>query len=264
MIPTKYPSLTIITICKDICLTIEKTIQSIVGQTYQDFQWIVIDGASQDGTLEILDKFKNRIDILVSEKDNGIYNAMNKGLRLAKGEYIYFLNGGDYLFDTTTLEKILSHPLIEDFIYGNIMVFNGMMNPYILKMPTQISLEFLYNKSIPHQSTFTKKSVFEKTSGFNESFPIAADYELTLRAFLLHSSKFQFVNNIFAWYLPYGASDNEENRILEKDKIHRKYFSFLKRSIYSNRMESFYYTKRNHFGNYLKKLFGIRNPMIFS
>ena len=88
------PALTIITVCRNEP-NIERTCESIVSQTWQDFEWIVVDGASTDGTLDILEKYKDRIDVFVSEPDTGIFNAMNKGIRLAHGEFLNFMNGGD-------------------------------------------------------------------------------------------------------------------------------------------------------------------------
>ena len=105
MLKKKHPyKLSIITICYNEP-NIEKTCESIINQTWQDFEWIVIDGGSTDGTLEILNKYKTRINKLISEPDKGIYNALNKGIKFAKGEWLNFMNGGDRFCDNLVLEK---------------------------------------------------------------------------------------------------------------------------------------------------------------
>ena len=243
--------LSIITICYNEAANIERTLQSVVNQTWQYFEWIVVDGGSTDGTLDILEKYKNRINILITKNDNGIYNAMNKGIRLAKGEYIYFLNGGDYFYDNTTLDKIFSQTLTGDLIYGNIMVFDNNIDSHLLKMPANITLEFLYHKTLPHQSTLTRKDVFEKIGLYDESLKIAADYDFTIKALTGFNCKIQYLDITFAWYLPNGVSHNDANRNAEKEIVHRQYFNYIKRFIYRNKLVSKYFILKNHIGNYL-------------
>ena len=100
--------LTIITVCFNIKDEIERTCQSIVNQTWQNFEWIVIDGGSTDGTVDILKKYSDRINILVSEPDKGIYNAMNKGIKLSHGEWLNFMNGGDRFTSNDVLKEVFS------------------------------------------------------------------------------------------------------------------------------------------------------------
>jgi len=97
--------LSVITICYNE-KNIRKTCESIVGQSWQDFEWIVVDGGSTDGTLDVLNEYRDRIDVLISEPDNGIYNAMNKGIARARGEWLNFMNGGDAFCDKTVLEQV--------------------------------------------------------------------------------------------------------------------------------------------------------------
>ena len=102
----KKPVLSIITICYNIKDEIERTCKSIVNQTWQDFEWIVVDGGSIDGTVEVLKKYQDRMSVLISEPDNGLYNAMNKGIVHAKGEWLNFMNGGDEYAVTDALERV--------------------------------------------------------------------------------------------------------------------------------------------------------------
>lgn len=220
--------LSIITVCLNEAKTIEKTLQSVINQTWQDFEWIVIDGASTDGTREIIEKYKKRIDIFISENDSGIYNAMNKGIKLAKGEYIYFLNGGDELFKNTTLEKLFGHQLNKDLIYGNIIIRDK--NNYLqLTMPEILTKEFVYNKTIPHQSTFTKKCLFNKIGFYNEQYKIAADFDFSLNAIIKHKIKTHYIPLNIAVYDNKGISSNSEKREKEKKQIRKKYFNIWMR-----------------------------------
>ena len=111
--------LTIITVCFNIKDEIERTCQSIVNQTWQNFEWIVIDGGSTDGTVDILKKYSDRINILVSEPDKGIYNAMNKGIKLSHGEWLNFMNGGDRFTSNDVLKEVFSgKEYSADVLYG--------------------------------------------------------------------------------------------------------------------------------------------------
>src|ERR1700733_2398323 len=98
--------ITIITVCYNACHCIEKTIKSVINQTYPNIEYIIIDGASTDGTLEVINKYKNHVQKLISEKDNGIYDAMNKGVRHCSGEIIYFLNADDRLYSPDTVKDV--------------------------------------------------------------------------------------------------------------------------------------------------------------
>ena len=118
------PAFTIITVCLNIASTIRRTCESIVHQTFQDFQWIVVDGASTDGTLDILKEYSSRINILISEPDKGIYNAMNKGIKLAHGDYLLFLNGGDKIAQDTIFENILNQLKDYPIITCNLNILN--------------------------------------------------------------------------------------------------------------------------------------------
>ena len=112
--------LSIITVNLNNCDGLQKTIDSVVSQTFKDFEWIVIDGGSTDGSKELIEQYADHFTYWVSEPDKGIYNAMNKGIRVAKGDYLQFLNSGDYLYDRTTLEKCLLPQNNADVIYGNL------------------------------------------------------------------------------------------------------------------------------------------------
>ena len=110
--------ISIITICYNNLQGLIQTAQSIAAQTIQDFEWIVVDGASSDGTIQYLQNSERKPDILISEPDKGIYDAMNKGMVAAHGEYQLYLNSGDYLYNNTIIEQVLSSPMNADVVYG--------------------------------------------------------------------------------------------------------------------------------------------------
>lgn len=120
----KQPLISVITICYNEP-NLEKTCESVANQTYKNFEWIVIDGGSKQETLDIFKKYQNKMDYFVSEKDNGIYHAMNKGLRQAKGKYAIFLNAGDFFYAPDVLKKVVSCGLDKDIVYADIKMTMG-------------------------------------------------------------------------------------------------------------------------------------------
>jgi glycosyltransferase involved in cell wall biosynthesis len=232
-----FLKLSIITICFNEVDSVAKTLASVAGQTFKNFEWIVIDGGSTDGTLEILNTYRSHFTVFISEKDAGIYNAMNKGIARAQGEYLFFLNGGDYLADDGTLSRIFSTPLDADFVYGDITVIGGE-RPELLVMPSKITAEFLYRKTIPHQSTLTKKDLFERAGTYDERFKIVADYEFILRGLLHFNATFQYVPLAFACYSGNGVSSDAVRRKAEKTVVHKRYYSLLQRIVLKHKIRT--------------------------
>lgn len=173
------PKLTIVTVCKDIAGEIAETCESIVSQTFQDVEWIVVDGASTDGTLEVLEKYRQRIGTLISEPDRGIYHAMNKGIALARGEYLLFLNAGDYLVNETVLERVFSPNPDADILYGNELFLHddGFMEPRRTPPAEEMGRLFFSYCILNHQVMFIKRKLFEQFGYYEEQYPIAADRE---------------------------------------------------------------------------------------
>ncbi|MBR4625247.1 MAG: glycosyltransferase [Alphaproteobacteria bacterium] len=218
------PAFTIITVCLNIASTIKRTCESIVHQPFQDFQGIVVDGASTDGTLDILKEYSSRINILISEPDKGIYNAMNKGIKHATGEYINFMNGGDEFYNNNVLENVFLNKTFKgDIIYGDeYKIKNG--ESYLFKNWETITEDILFNRyGITHQSSFTKTIILKKY-GFNDEYTIAADFDFFVRVFKKrHSfSKIPIIINKF--YEDGISSTNEYLNNLEYQEIKRKNF----------------------------------------
>lgn len=219
--------LTIITICyndKDVYVTCE----SIVNQTMQNFEWIVIDGGSCKEILSIIQQYSSRIDYFISEKDNGVYNAMNKGIKRAKGQFINFMNSGDIFNSCDVLEKVFSREKFNgEVLYGKEKRILPGRKVFIQDFPNKIDKNFFFNFFLAHQSMFVKASLFDKYGLYDESFKISSDNEKNL-LFISHNVKFEKLDYIIAARVLDGISDDEENKEKrEKEKRIRreKYFS---------------------------------------
>lgn len=166
--------LSIITVNLNNAEGFRKTAESIVSQTFQDFEWIVIDGGSTDGSKELIEQYSDYIAYWCSEKDSGIYNAMNKGVKFAKGEYVLFLNSGDYLVEKSVLSYVLNGKLSGDIIYGNLRITDGEKVIENRKYDNRLSFLFLLKYSIGHPSSFILRELLLITP-YDESYKIAAD-----------------------------------------------------------------------------------------
>ncbi len=194
---------TIVTVTYNAEDLLEETILSVIGQDYENIEYIIIDGGSTDGTLEIIKKYEEKIDYWISEPDEGIYSAMNKAIEKATGEWINFMNAGDTFVDKKTI-SIVMHSLEEDtdVIFGDHMQ-NGKLCSVEGRKITRL---------IPccHQSLFVKTHVHKKYP-YNTMYRIAADYEVLLKMHL-DGKKFQYIKKPIANYLRNGFSDQNQIR----------------------------------------------------
>lgn len=184
---------------------LKKTIDSVKSQTYIDFEWIVIDGDSNDGSKELLEKYQVHFAYWCSEPDKGIYNAINKGLSHATGEYVQFLNSGDWLYNSTSLEKALAQ--IDgkyDIYYGDMVQVNdgGKLNP--IRYPDELGFLFFPYNNICHQATFYKRSLFENNP-YDESFSIVSDWAMNLKL-MFNGATFKHLNQFIVYYDNQGRS----------------------------------------------------------
>lgn len=181
------PTITVVTVVFNGRDLIEKTIQSVIKQTYQNIQYIIIDGGSTDGTLDVIKKYVNKIDYLVSEPDEGIYDAMNKGIANATGDWIYFINAGDSLFSIKTLENLQLDSLSNatDVLYGNFNIIDSQTGLGTFhNMQKIIDINFLLKSNICHQALIYKTKLFVNFKGFDPTYQICADYDKLLQLFL--------------------------------------------------------------------------------
>ncbi|WP_051205411.1 glycosyltransferase family 2 protein [Salinimicrobium xinjiangense] len=192
-------------------------LDSIKSQVFKDLEVLIIDGVSTDNTLEIAQKYKSDFQVLtvVSEPDKGIYDAMNKGISLAKGEWLFFMGSDDSLFNSHVLEKIFSLRAAKthDVIYGNVQS-TRFEHPY----DEEFSYYKLATKNICHQSIFFRKSVFKKIGKFNLKYKIWADWDHNIRWFYSSRIKKYYTDEIIANYADGGLSSLNEDILFLKRK----------------------------------------------
>ncbi len=199
--------LSIITICYNE-KNIRKTCESIVNQSWQEFEWIVVDGGSNDGTLDVLNEYKERINVLISEPDNGIYNAMNKGIAQAKGTWLNFMNGGDAFVGPMVLEQVFGGNRTyeeADVLYGD-MLCRGKVH----KMPDAVEASFFIHSCINHQSSFIRAALLREQGGYNEKYRIAADMEKWV-LWLKNGRVFRYLPMLIADFDASGISSSGSN-----------------------------------------------------
>lgn len=197
--------LSIITINFNDHLGLDKTIQSVINQTFRDFEYIVIDGASTDGSVDVIKKYADKLTHWVSEPDTGIYNAMNKGTRMAQGEYCLYLNSGDFLAADDVLEKAFSYDFVEDIVSGNLILFDNKKE-FMQKPPLDISLFTFTNGSLPHPSTFIKRDILIKLGGYNESYKLISDWCFFLDSLIAHNCSYRTIDMVISRYNCFGLS----------------------------------------------------------
>ncbi|MHB1105094.1 MAG: glycosyltransferase family 2 protein [Lutibacter sp.] len=158
---------------------------SVIGQTWKEFEYIVIDGGSTDGSTAYIESQKDKIDYWVSEPDSGIYNAMNKGIKVAKGEYVAFMNSGDYYITLNTLQlcNTIFSNYRADVFYGQIK-YNDDLTERTVVYPVKLTLAYLQNMTINHQACFFLLDTLLKFNGYDEKYKLAADYHYFLKLYV--------------------------------------------------------------------------------
>lgn len=195
---------------------LRKTFDSVVKQSFKEFEYIIIDGGSSDGSKEFIEDKAEKLTYWISEPDTGIYNAMNKGIKHANGDYLIFLNSGDFFHSKATLEKVFKEEFQSDVIYGNML---NLDNNILLKFSKELTLKTLLKSTLGHQSMLFKKSVFSKYS-YNEDYRIISDWILNLELFL-DGYKFEYRDITISVFEGGGASSN--HAIIRKEGV--KYLS---------------------------------------
>jgi len=214
--------LSIITVNKNNANGLERTIQSVINQTFKDFEYIIIDGASIDNSVEVIKKFADKINYWVSEPDKGIYNAMNKGIEVAQGEYLLFLNSGDYLADNYVLENIFfSIDKDFDIIYGNLNIDKTRIARY----PSKLTLKYFIKSTLPHPGSLFKRKLFSEIGLYNEKYVIASDYEFFLKAIIVNNCSYKHLDFTFSVFFKDGISSKQVDlSIKERDEILKELF----------------------------------------
>lgn len=200
------PLVSIVTVVYNRKTYLEQAIKSVLNQQYKNIEYIIIDGGSTDGTLEIIKKYDDRLDYWLSEPDNGIYNAMNKGIKISSGELIGILNSDDYYPPFSLREIVNEYSLSDtDIIHGN-MIFFTEYNDFCNFMNAKPDIEqMFFRPSIFHPTCFIKKTVYSEIGLFDETFQLIADYDFLLRA-MEHNCEFHYIDKLIAVFRHGGAS----------------------------------------------------------
>lgn len=242
----------IITVTYNCKLDLIETIKSVQKQSYKNFEHIIIDGQSSDGTVEIIENYSENYKNVkfISEKDNGIYDAMNKGIRLCEGSIIFFLNAKDIFFNNDVLNNIVNMFKAEkiDILYGNVVTVNKkniIVKKHNYKLKKQVKM-----KGICHQSIFFKSDIFNEIIGFDCRYKISSDYDLIVRAFN-NKYEFKYYDLNIVCYDENGVSSNVNNHkvaINEYRKIIKSNFRLNQRILpnirYLYMMMKFFINKR--------------------
>ena len=220
--------LSIITINYNNAEGLKKTFESVFSQTFKDFEYIVIDGGSTDGSKEYIAENADKINYWVSEPDKGVYHAMNKGIVKANGEYLLFINSGDELFENNTIEKSLSNLHTEEIIAGNLN-FISEKNNYTGKALDEVSFIFMYHNTIWHPSTFIKREAFAINGLYDEEMKICSDWKWFILATFKNKKSYKKIDTTIAKFYLDGISSSQENQNLikkEREETFIKYFNF--------------------------------------
>lgn len=197
--------------------TLDIALKSIIHQTFQNTEVLIVDGLSSDDTLEIAKKYQLKFPQIkiISEKDEGIYDAMNKGIGIAKGEWVYFMGSDDSLYETNTIEHFLKPEKVNNFevLYGNVFStrFSGVYDG-------EFTYSKLATKNICHQSIFFNKSVFKKIGNFNLKYKTHADWDHNIRWFFSSKISKLYINQVVANYADCGYSSLNKDDLFNKEK----------------------------------------------
>ena len=234
------PKLSVITINYNDGIGLEKTIKSVISQTEIDYEFVVIDGGSTDNSIEIIKKYKDKITVWVSEKDKGIYDAQNKGISKATGDYFMFLNSGDSFYSQNVVANFYDFEKINPYkvIYGNTNIIDADGTNRILCPPIKIDLNFWYANTLNHQAVFTHKSMFLKYGVFSTEYKFAADFEHLFRLFVKESAEFAYMNELICNYDNTGLTSKGE---FHKQIIKERYFImklYVNKKVYASMRRS--------------------------
>jgi len=219
----------IITVCKNSEKTIEGAINSVLGQTYQNFEHIIVDGVSTDKTLDIVRKYS--INKVISEPDSGLYDAMNKGIKASSGEYLFFLNSDDRFLNNDVLEAVTKYAGNE-LLYGDQVFINRETGETSIRKHNKLNKIYLMKNTPCQPATFYRRDVFEKYGYFDTDFKIVSDHEWFLRAFLKHKISSTYLGFPITEFTMGGLSmckTREKIHAEERNKMFNMYFSLFER-----------------------------------
>ena len=239
------PLISIITVCYNSEKTIRDTIESVLNQTYKNIEYIIVDGESKDGTVEIIKSYEGKFKLkkidykFIYEKDKGIYDAINKGLKFASGEIIGIINSDDWYAEGIVVNIVNNFNKNKeiDILHGNIVKVSAEKKILGIMYPKKL-LRLKEGMYINHPSCFVKKEYYEKYGGYDDKYKLASDYKFVLEAYLKHKANFFYLNEIFSYMREEGTTNY--NLKLSWKEVHD-----IRKEIGINRFLSRYYLSLN-------------------
>ena len=256
-INSNLKKLSIITINLNNSKGLEKTIKSVLNQSFKDYEYIIIDGGSMDNSIDIIKFYSNNIHYWISEPDKGIYNAMNKAIKQSKGEYCIFLNSGDHFYSADSLKDIFDNNPTEDILYCNLEI-KGNHKTKIQIFPDKLTFYWLFTEFIGHPSTLIKRGLFNTYGYYNETYKIVSDWEFFLLAFAKYQVSCKHYDITLATLYEGGISTNIGSKklvIKERDQVMKEHFKLF----YYDYAELY---KIKHF-NFLKRINRFMKNILF-
>lgn len=258
--------LSIITINFNDFKNLEKTLKCLEYQQFDDFELIIIDGGSIDGSLEVLrrfevlPRFKDKLR-WISEKDNGIYHAMNKGIKMSCGEYCFFLNAGELLADNNVFGKVFQHEHAESIIVGNvILVLDKVVR---IESYNQLSFGSFYTGTICHQAAFIKRELFNKYGLYDESLKIVSDWKFFLFAIVMHNELVRYLDINICYHDLYGVSiTNTDLYNSERKKVLSEFIPESILTDYENNWNDILQMRRIYNIRLMKCFFGLFSRIV--
>ena len=214
---------------------LRRTVESVFLQDYPQIEYLIIDGGSKDGSVDYIKSNESKLTYWISEKDKGIYDAMNKGIIRAKGKYLLFLNSGDYFFSSKSLSSLIENNITKDIIYGNMGVEKeGKIE--VKKYPRLLTIDYFKNGTIPHPSSLIKRSLFEKFGNYNTNYKIISDWAFFLDAVIKSNVSYLYVDtNVSIFNLNGVSSQPESYKIISEEMdlhfLNNYYYHYLIKKI---------------------------------
>jgi glycosyltransferase involved in cell wall biosynthesis len=259
------PDVSIITICLNDKTGLEKTIDSVSSQKFKNYEFIIIDGGSNDGSIDVIRKNTDLITYWVSEKDSGICNALNKGLKKVQGKYCFFLNSGDTLYDELVIENIFKKERDEDIVSGDIILFSDDGKEELVKSPETATFRHMYFSTLFYPVTFFKYELFINFGGFDENIKLSGDYDIFFRLLIKHNATYKRLPVIVVRFNTSGLSSHSKNAPLiatERKTIHDKYLSKRIQDEFFE-LNALKYSRPIVFWNWAKQYSILRNGLKF-
>lgn len=218
------PKLSIITINYNNFSGLKRTVESVINQRWKEFEFIVIDGGSTDGSAAYIESKSALIDYWVSEPDKGVYNAMNKGIAIATGDYLFFLNSGDHFYNNVVIKESSQYYNSYDLIYFDVNMIKNE-NSRIVKHPDKLRFSTFYLNGLNHQSVLIRRGLFETVGLYDENLKIVSDWKFFILALFVHNCSYINISKTLSTYYLDGISSQlEEDHLKERNQVLKEYF----------------------------------------